>query len=98
MGDAVETPSPTDPRKAHLQVTAPVWMPVDHVALMGSGGVTLAEWNLAEAIEATRLHATVELPPGVDWVLAVAWSDRTNPPLQSDPPWTVTSAVFLDGP
>jgi hypothetical protein len=84
-------------RVASLEVHAPMWMPVDHVALLGPQG-TVAEWTLGSALDVRRLQTEVELPRDLPWVVAVAWSEETVPVLQETPPWTVTSAIFLQRP
>jgi len=84
-------------RVAKIEVHAPKWMPVDHIALLGPEG-TVAEWTPGSALDVRRLQAEVELPRGLPWVVAVAWSDETVPDLQPVPPWTVTSAIFLQRP
>ncbi|HCH63066.1 MAG: hypothetical protein CL927_11260 [Deltaproteobacteria bacterium] len=86
------------PRQVHIEVHAPLWMPVDEVAIVGPGGEIIAEWSLGAAIDTQRLDAQVELPDDLPWVVATAWSDRTVPDLQEAPPWTVTSAIVLRRP
>jgi len=85
------------PRTARLAVQAPTWMPVDHVALVGPDGV-VREWTLGSALDVERLNVETDLPEGIPWVVAMAWSDRTAPPLQEVPPWTVTTAILLERP
>lgn len=85
-------------REAELTIDAPLWMPVDHAALLGPEGEVVVQWDLGAPVDARRLDTTVRLPDDLPWVVAVAWSDRTAPPLQEVPPWTVTSAIFLDRP
>ena len=95
-------PAPDAPprggRSVQVRVTAPDWMPVDHAALIGPEGEVLAEWNLGSPLNAERLDVEVDLPPDTTWVLATAWSDRTAPPLQDSPPWTITSGLFVERP
>ncbi len=84
-------------RVAKIEVHAPKWMPVDHVALLGPEG-TVVEWRPGNALDVRRLQAEVALPRDLPWVVAVAWSDNTVPELQEAPPWAVTSAIFLQRP
>ena len=85
-------------RIAELEVHAPLWMPVDHVALLGPGGEPVAEWSLGTAVDTQRLQTSVALDPDLAWVVAVAWSDETVPFVQEQPPWTATSARILTRP
>ena len=85
-------------RIAEVEVHAPLWMPVDHVALLGPGGEPVAEWSLGTAVDTQRLQTSVALDPELAWVIAVAWSDETVRLLQEEPPWTVTSARILTRP
>lgn len=80
---------------ARITVDAPVWMPLDHVALVGPGGEELARYALSEPLDPRRLDIEVPLPLDLPWVMAIAWSDRTAPPLQDSPPWVATSAIAL---
>jgi hypothetical protein len=73
-------------------------MPLDHAALLGPAGEVLVEWDLGEPLDPTRLDVTHPLPDGIPWVLAMAWSERTSPPLQDVPAWAVTTAIFLERP
>ncbi len=83
-------------RRARLSVEAPAWMSVRHAALIGPGGSTLASWELEDRA-GLRLDAAVTLPD-VPWVLAICWGDDSRPPLQPEPAWAVTEALWLAEP
>ena len=38
------------------------------------------------------------LPADLPWVVAIAWSEDTAPPLVESPPWAATSAIMLQRP
>jgi len=80
---------------ARITVDAPVWMPLDHVALLGPGGMEVDRWSLSEPLDPRRLDVEVSVPLDLPWVMAVAWSDRTSSPLQDVAPWVATSAISL---
>ena len=80
---------------ARITVDAPMWMPLDHVALLGPQGVELARYDLGIPLDPRRLDVEVPLPRDLSWVMAIAWSERTSPPLQESPPWVATSAISL---
>ncbi len=85
-------------RDVGLRVEAPSWMPLSGAALIGSGGVELARWDLTGA-EPVRLDARVErLALARGWVLAVAWGEEAVAPLLETPAWAVSSPVWIGRP
>lgn len=83
-------------RRTSLKVQAPRWIPLDTAALIGPDG-ELMRWSLPDDT-AVRLDVDVSLPADLPWVVAIAWSEDTAPPLVESPPWAATSAIMLQRP
>ncbi len=104
----VVTPEPSLPavdrpyaggHRVRVIVTAPQWMQLDNVALIGPSGNTLADWTLGDPIDPIRLDTTVTLPAGTSWVMGVVTTESDFLGLvQSAPAWAVGSPVFLERP
>ena len=81
----------------HLEIQAPAWLPLTIAAIYITGGALLGSWPMHEE-DGTRLDLTLRAPLPTGWVLAAAWGDRANPPLQDAPAWVITSPVWVGRP
>mgnify|MGYP007063380595 CR=1 FL=1 len=85
---------PLGPVTLEVEVSAPEWMPLDHVAIFGSGGETLAQWSTTSN-SAPQLVQSMTVASG-DWVMAMAWGEEQGAvPMMDAPAWAVTSPVYL---
>ena len=90
VGVPVGAPLPAG-RLVRVQLTAARTTPLKRVRLVGPTG-TLQTWELSPG----RPTLDVQLiAPELPWVLAIAEGDEAAPPLHPEPPWAITSPLFV---
>ncbi len=82
--------------EVRVRATAPTWMDLDTVEIVGPGGEVLATFE-ASATEGWRVRGAALLPADLDWVLAVARGDEAAEGLDAAP-WAISNPVWLSRP
>ncbi len=78
LGDTVIPAAPDDPITLSIRVSAPTWVPLDTVRLVGNGAV-IQEWDVSGAEGVLRLETELQVSPPMDiWYHVIAYTESAD--------------------